>query len=112
MTDVSSPNLFFIALEYIMPSKMTGGGCELWILCALNYKLRNTNRQTHHYMHTRTNTSAHNSPDANISVVCALKQVISSVFLLSVKLRQEFVPTTTKCRQRYTPEDFHNTKYS
>lgn len=91
MTDVSSPNLFFIALEYVMPCKMTSGDCELWILCVLNYKLRNTNRQTHHCPHAQvrvhTNTCAHNSPDTSITVVCALKQVISSVLLLSAKLR-------------------------
>jgi len=87
MADVSSPSLFFIDLEYIMPSKMTGGVCELWILCALNYRLRNTNRQTHQYMHTHTSRRVHNSPDASVSVVCALRQVISSVFLLSAKLR-------------------------
>lgn len=34
-----------------MLHKMTFGSCELWTLYALNYKLSNTNSQTHHYMH-------------------------------------------------------------
>lgn len=45
MTDVSSPNLFFLALEYIMLSKMAGRGQEIRIFYVLNYKLRNTGRQ-------------------------------------------------------------------
>lgn len=72
VTDVRSPNLFFIALEYVMPSKMTSGGCELWILCVLNY----TTVCPHAQVRVHTNTCAHNSPDTSIRVVCALKEVI------------------------------------
>lgn len=61
---------------------MTFESCELWILYALTYKLNNINRHTT----ICTSTCAHNSSDASC-VVCALQQLISSVFQISEKLR-------------------------
>lgn len=52
-----------------MPSKLTGRGCEIWIICAANYRLRNTSRQMLQYKHTHTNVCVHNTIALTLALV-------------------------------------------